>query len=75
MYQLIRMGGQKLFFARFAREFTILYPPLWNSWRRPCPRGIVLYPLQLVDGAGWSAVEHSFAVYSILERIRLHASV
>jgi len=28
--------GQKIFFARFAREFTILYPPLWNSWRRPC---------------------------------------
>jgi len=26
--------GQKFFFARFAREFTILYPPLWNSWRR-----------------------------------------
>jgi len=26
------------------------------------PRGIVLYPLQLVDGAGWSAVEHSVAV-------------
>ena len=23
---------------------------------------VVLYPLQLVDGAGWSAVEHSVAV-------------
>jgi len=25
-------------------------------------RGIVLYLLQLIDGAGWSAVEHSVAV-------------
>jgi len=25
-------------------------------------RGIVLYPLQLVDGAGWSTVEQSVAV-------------
>jgi len=26
------------------------------------PCGIVLYMLHLVDGAGWSAVEHSIAV-------------
>jgi len=35
---LYELGGQKFFFARFAREFTILYPPLWNSWRHPCVR-------------------------------------
>jgi len=26
------------------------------------PCGVVLYPLQLVDGAGWSAMKHSVAV-------------
>ena len=31
------------------------------------PRGIVLYPLQLVDGAGWSAVKHSVAVVDSAE--------
>ena len=36
---------------------------VWSSWRLmndSC--GVVLYPLQIVDGAGCSAVEHSIAV-------------